>query len=49
VVFAGGFGEKCDLDVVFLWTTCGELRGKRGAKTAYFCGPKTGHLFEVYF
>jgi len=37
------------VNVVFLWTHCGEMRGKRGHLNVIFRDPKSRHLFQVYF
>jgi hypothetical protein len=45
----GVFSENRVFDVVFLWISCGELHGKRGAKTTPFVERRIGQLFEIYF
>jgi hypothetical protein len=48
-VFAGGFAENVVQVVVLLWSSCGEMCGKRGQLTARFHLLKIGHLFQLYF
>jgi hypothetical protein len=44
-VFEGCFGKRPVAGVVFLWSGCGGLRGKRGQKIPSFGGLKTGQGF----
>jgi hypothetical protein len=48
-VFSGGFWEKRVLNVVFLWTRCGELHGKDGFRNTLFGESSFLQIFEVYF
>jgi hypothetical protein len=36
-------------NVVFWWSDCGVLRGKRGGLAVTFLVPKNRHLFQLYF
>jgi hypothetical protein len=49
VVFAGVFAKLWLVDVVFLWTVCGETAGKAGYRTACFLMPGILQNFEIYF
>ena len=49
LVFAGFFEEKRVQDVVFLWGSCGELRGKRGQLTVVFRAAKNETHFGTIF
>jgi hypothetical protein len=49
VFFEGCFGKSGEIFVVDLWTDCGELRGKRGQKTARFRRRKMRHDFQLFF
>ena len=35
--------------MVFLWSVCGEMRGKRGLWMAVVGGGKMRHFFQLYF
>jgi hypothetical protein len=48
-VFEGCFGEMRVFRVVFLWCSCGGMRGKRGAVTVCFWVLKTCRGFQLYF
>jgi hypothetical protein len=47
--FCRGFYEKRCAERGFLMVVCGEMRGKRGEKTALFVRRKLRHLFDIYF
>jgi hypothetical protein len=47
--FCWGFARIDCKNVVLLWSSCGELRGKGGKLTLAFCALKTGHVFQLYF
>ena len=49
MVFAGVFAKLWVVDVVFLWTVCGETAGKAGYRTACFLPPGILQNFEIYF
>ena len=44
-----GFSKIRAVDVVFLWTECGELRGKDGPWTDGFQGLWILQFCEIYF
>jgi hypothetical protein len=48
-VFAGGFAENVVQVVVHLWSSCGEMCGKRGQLTARFSPPKNRTPFSTLF
>jgi len=48
-LFCWGFCEKWCVDVVFLWSSCGELRGKRGQRMVAFQGWKFGTFLKFIF
>jgi hypothetical protein len=48
-VFAGIFAETSCVNVVFLWSSCGEMCGKRGQLTARFSSHKNRTPFPGLF
>ena len=49
VSFCWGFGENWVVDVVFLWTECGGMRGKDGVRMCGFRWAKIMQFFWIYF
>ena len=50
MVFAGVFGEKACFCVVFLWGSCGVLRGEGGQEGGVFSGVGVEPLFlDLFF
>jgi hypothetical protein len=47
--FCWGFCKKWLQNVVFLWSSCGGMRGKRGQLTVVFDELKIGHSFDFIF